>query len=126
MTENKFVEGLPKVALDFIGSVVKKVRYRKKIRQEVLEELTDHFHTALKDCGSDEEKVHAAEELIAEFGDVKMLASLIRRGKKRCRALWRTVVVRSFQTLGACVNGQNEFIICHYPTVIAFDPKTDS
>ena len=103
MSDNKSLESLPKVALDFIDAVVKKVRYRKKIRQEVCEELTDHFYMALKDCTADEEKQRVAEEVIDEFGDVKVLASLIRRGKKRCRPLWRTAVVRTFQAFGVLI-----------------------
>ena len=85
MSDNKSQECLPKIALDFIDAVVKKVRYRKKIRQEVRQELTDHFYMALKDCTTDAAKLEAAEEVISEFGDPKMLGSLIRRGKKRCR-----------------------------------------
>lgn len=103
MSGNESNVGLPKVALDFIESVVKKVRYRKKIRQEVREELTDHFYMAFKDCKTEQEKVQTAEEIISEFGDVRMLAGLIRRGKKRCRPLWRTVVVRTFQTIGISI-----------------------
>jgi len=91
---------LPKVALDFIDDVVNKVRYRKKVLQEVRDELTDHFYMALKDCTTDEEKQQVAEDVIAGFGDYKMLGSLIRRGKKRCRPLWRSVVARTFQVFG--------------------------
>jgi len=100
MSDNKSQECLPKVALDFIDAVVKKVRYRKKIRQEVREELTDHFYMALKDCVTDEGKQQVAEEVIEEFGDVKILASLIRRGKKRCRSLWMKTVVATMEVIG--------------------------
>lgn len=93
-------ESLPKTALDFIDTVVKKVRYRKKIRQEVCEELTDHFYMALKDFSTDEEKLQAVDELIAEFGDVTVLASLIRRGKKRCRPLWKKAVFVAMKVVG--------------------------
>jgi len=34
---------------------------------------------------------------------VKLLGVLLRRAKKRCRPLWRTVVARTFQTIGALI-----------------------
>jgi hypothetical protein len=34
---------------------------------------------------------------------VKLLAVLLRRAKKRCRPLWRTVVARTFQTIGVLI-----------------------
>ncbi|MBW8016012.1 MAG: hypothetical protein FVQ82_07490 [Planctomycetes bacterium] len=100
MSDNKSQDILPKIALDFIDSVVKKVRYRKKIRQEVRDELTDHFYMALKDCKTDQEKLQAAEEVISEFGEVNILGSLIRHGKKRCRPLWKKVIVTTMKVIG--------------------------
>jgi hypothetical protein len=97
---NNTDKSLPKIALDFIDRVVKNVRYRKNIRQEVRDELTDHFYMALKDCKSQEDKEQTAQELISQFGNIKQLASLIRRGKKRCRPLWRTIIARTFQVIG--------------------------
>jgi hypothetical protein len=68
-------------------------------------ELAEHFEDELRDCETDEDKEQKAKELIAEFGDANLLAVLLRRAKKRCRPLWRTVVARSFQAAGA-------FILC--------------
>jgi len=34
---------------------------------------------------------------------VKLLAVLLRRAKKRCRPLWRTIVARTFQTVGVLI-----------------------
>jgi hypothetical protein len=94
---------LPACAAEFIKLVIKKMRYRRKVRQDVLVELAAHFEDELKDCASDEEKKEKAQKLIAEFGDVKLLAVLLRRAKKRCRPLWRTVIVRTFQTIGILI-----------------------
>ena len=74
---------LPQVAVEYIDSVIKAMKYRKKVRAEVRKELTAHFADALAGCEADEEKQQVAEELIAEFGDVKLLAKLMRRAKKR-------------------------------------------
>jgi hypothetical protein len=88
---------LPKCAIDYIDEVVRKVRYKKNIRADVRAELIGHFEDALKDCTTDDDCCQSAEELITEFGDVKMLAKLIRRGKKRCRPMWKKVLIRTFQ-----------------------------
>jgi hypothetical protein len=91
---------LPVAAVEFIRLVVKKMRYRRKVGEEVEVELTAHFEDELKGCKADDEREQKAKELVGGFGDVKMLAVLLRRAKKRCRPLWRTVVARAFQTVG--------------------------
>jgi hypothetical protein len=97
---NEYADKLPKVVTEYIDAVVRKVKYRKKVRAEVRRELEAHFADALHGCESEEERQKRAQALIAGFGDVKVLAKLIRRGKKRCRPLWRTLVVRAFQLVG--------------------------
>ena len=97
--QNDF-QHLPPSAAVFIGRVIKKMRYRKKVRQDVQAELVAHFEDGLKDCTTDHAKEQAALKLIADFGDIKLLALLLRRAKKRCRPLWRKVLVRSLQMLG--------------------------
>jgi len=99
----KDYKDLPRTAVDFIESVIKKVRYRKKVRQEVRDELIDHFAMALSECNTAEEKEAAAHEMIEEFGDIKTLACLIRRGKKRCRPLWKKIIIRTFQGIGISI-----------------------
>ena len=94
---------LPVAAAEFIKLVIKKMRYRKKVREDVQAELAAHFEDELKQCPTDEEREQKAQQLIAEFGDVKLLAVLLRRAKKRCRPLWRTVVARTFQTVGVLI-----------------------
>ena len=91
---------LPAVASDYIDAVMKNMRYRRTVRQEVRQELTDHFTDALADCQTDAERNALAKDLIDGFGDVELLAILLRRAKKRCRPLWRTMVVRTFQAVG--------------------------
>jgi len=106
---------LPQVVLDFIASVIKKMRYRRKVRQEVKAELAGHFADALSDCQTDEERQAKAKQLINEFGDVKLLGKLIRWGKKRCRPLWRTMVARSFQAVGVLF-----ILLVYYCVYISF------
>lgn len=93
-------DNVPAVAIVYIDAVIKSMRYRKKVRQEVRRELTAHFADALAECGTEQERIAAAENLIKEFGDVKLLGTLLRRAKKRNRPLWRTMVVRTFQAVG--------------------------
>ncbi len=96
-------ENLPGCAAEFIKLVIRKMRYRKKIRADVQAELAAHFEDELHDCRSDEEKEQKAKQLIEQFGDAKLLAVLLRRAKKRCRPLWRTLFARTFQTAGILV-----------------------
>jgi hypothetical protein len=101
--DDKTFANLPGSAVEYINLVIKNMRYRKKARDEVREELIDHFEVYLKDCATNEEKEQKAQQLISEFGDPKLLAVLMRRAKKRCRPLWRTAVARTFQALAAMI-----------------------
>jgi hypothetical protein len=94
--DDKTFENLPGSAVEYINLVIKNMRYRKKARDEVREELIDHFEVYLKDCAANEEKEQKAQQLISEFGNPKILAILMRRAKKRCRPLWQKIFVRSF------------------------------
>jgi hypothetical protein len=96
-------KSLPTCAVEYVQQLLKKMRYRRKVRQNVQEELTAHFEDELKACTTDQERRTKAHQLIAEFGDPKLLAVLLRRAKKRCRPLWRTIVARTFQTVGVLV-----------------------
>jgi len=100
---NDEFHNLPCCATEFINLVIRKMRYRKKVRADVRAELAAHFEDALKDCQTDEEKEQLAQKLIADFGDAKMLAKLLRRGKKRCRSIWQKILVRSSQIAGLLV-----------------------
>ena len=90
---------LPSSALEYINLVIRKLRYRRKVRTEVKQELTDHFTDALADHTDSQTRDQHAQKLITEFGSPKLLARLIRRGKKRCRPLWKKVIVRTCQSI---------------------------
>jgi hypothetical protein len=98
--EESELQNLPACAVEFIKLVIKKMRYRKKVRADVQAELAAHFKDELRDCKTDEGKEQKAQQLIEQFGDAKLLGILLRRAKKRCRPLWRTVIARTFQTIG--------------------------
>ena len=97
---DKPVDLLPDRAVQFINLVARKFRYRKKVRQEVLDELVTHFEDELRGCTSEQDRDQKAQQLIAEFGDPGLLAVLMRRAKKRCRPLWAKVLIHSFQAIG--------------------------
>ena len=97
------MEHLPVDVAEFIDLIVKKMRYKRKVRRDVRQELVDHFTDALADCENENEKNEQAQKLIKQFGNAKVLAKLIRRGKKRCRPLWKKAIIRSFQGLGIFV-----------------------
>ena len=96
-------KSIPAIAVEYVHRLLKKMRYRRKVRDDVEAELTAHFEDELKDCKSGEEKEQKAKELLSDFGDLKLLAILLRRAKKRCRPLWRTVVARTFQAIGVLI-----------------------
>jgi hypothetical protein len=94
---------LPNCAADYIRDVIKKMRWQKKVRADVQAELIGHFEDALKDCKTDEEKNRTAKEIISGFGDAKLIATLARRAKKRCRPLWQKIFIKTFQTSGIII-----------------------
>lgn len=97
------IEHLPACVCEFVNRVIKKMHYRHKVQRDVRNELIAHFEDELRNLPASSEKDEKAMQLISEFGDVKLLAVLLRRAKKRCRPLWRTVVARSFQGLGILI-----------------------
>jgi len=109
------LQNLPNGAAEFIKLVIKKMRYRRKVRRDVQAELATHFEDELKVCATDEEKEQKAKKLIAEFGDAKLLAVLLRRAKKRCRPLWKKVLVRGLQVFGVIFL---YLLICSSPLII--------
>jgi hypothetical protein len=113
--QDKLFDNIPTCATEFIKLVIKKMRYRRKVRAEVMAELAAHFEDELKDCTTDEEKEQRAKQLIEQFGDVKLLGVLLRRAKKRCRPLWRKALVRSFQVLGIIFS---YLLICFSPLIM--------
>jgi hypothetical protein len=96
-------KGVPECAVEYVRQLLKKMRYRRKVRDEVKAELIAHFEDELEDCKSSEEKEEKARETLTEFGDMKLLAILLRRAKKRCRPLWRIIAERTFQAVGVLI-----------------------
>ncbi|HIJ67214.1 MAG TPA: hypothetical protein HPP87_02075 [Planctomycetes bacterium] len=97
------IEHLPDCVGKYIESVIRNMRYRRKVRNEVREELAGHFEDALADCQDDDKRNTMIEHLIEKFGDEKLLATLIRRGKKRCRPLWLKRMIRTCQAAGLLI-----------------------
>lgn len=94
---------LPSCVMEFLREVARRMRYRRKIREDVQAELTAHFEDELRDVTDPAERAKRAKWLIEEFGDIKLLAVLCRRAKKRCRPLWAKVAIRSTQAVGIVV-----------------------
>ncbi len=92
--------GLPPCAIEYIARVAKKIRYRRKVRQDVQAELTAHFEDELRDVTDPPEREKRAKLLIEEFGDAELIGVLCRRAKKRCRPLWTKIAIRSVQAVG--------------------------
>ena len=100
---NNLFKDLPTCAAEYIRLVIKKMRWKKKVRADVQAELIAHFEDALKECKSDEEKEETAKKIIADFGDAKIIAILARRGKKRCRPIWVKALIKAFQMTGVAI-----------------------
>ena len=96
-------KNLPNCAAEYIKLVIKKMKWRKSVRADVQAELIGHFEDALRDCKNEDEKETKAKELIANFGDAKLIADLARRAKKRCRPLWVKALIRTAQTTGIII-----------------------
>ncbi len=93
-------KNLPRILVDYINSLIKGVGANRRMRLEVAEEIGHHFVDAMGESADDEAKEESARELMENFGDLKMLGRLIKRGKKRCRPLWLKVFVRTMQIAG--------------------------
>ena len=91
---------LPGAVTEYIDTIIRKMRYRRKVRAEVSQELADHFADALKDCKDEQGRQQLAREMIGEFGDAKLLGILLRRAKKRCRTMRQMITARSLQVIG--------------------------
>jgi len=95
------IEKLPVSVTAFIAEVIKKVRYRRRVRRDVELELIYYFNDATSDCQTTQEKDTLAQTLIEQFGEPRFLAKLIRRAKKRCRPIWKKTLIRTAQTTAA-------------------------
>ena len=101
--DDRRYEDLPDCVAAFLSELIEHMRYRRTVREDVRTELQSHFAEELRACGSEQEKQKKAEELIAGFGDIKLLATLLRRAKRRCRPPWQTALVRAIQVIAVLV-----------------------
>ena len=119
MDRNEF-ENLPSCVREYIGLVLKKMRYRREVRREVRAELLGHFVDGLADCEDAKDRESIAEQLVADFGDIKMLGRLIKRGKKRCRPLWLKVLIGTMQIAGIlllCIIARGAYLSIGTPVI---------
>jgi hypothetical protein len=100
LTNHQSFGSMPPAVIEYIDSVIKSMRYCKAVRQDVRAELEAHFEDALTDCTGPHEHEAAIQEMIEAFGDVRFLARLIRRAKKRGRPAWQRAVIRAAQVSG--------------------------
>jgi len=63
-------------------------------------ELTAHFEDELRGCLDPGERENKSRRLIEQFGDARLLATLCRRAKKRCRPLWMRALKHTMQATG--------------------------
>jgi len=75
------IAGLPPLATETIGKVVRRSRLWRGERSDVAQELIAHFQDGL-------ESETSPEELVQKFGDARIATKLIRRAKIRCRPMW--------------------------------------
>ncbi|MFI4910810.1 MAG: hypothetical protein ACIAQZ_03985 [Sedimentisphaeraceae bacterium JB056] len=95
------VKELPQIAVEYVDDVIRKMRWRRRVREDVRQELMDHFADALNHMSGEAEREKEAQKLISEFGDAAMLGKLMRRAKKRCRPWWVKFMIRSCQVVGS-------------------------
>ena len=101
--ETSGIDHLPESVSELIDAVIEAMRYRKGARTEVRQELTDHFTDALADCTNEQEKKERIKTLIEDFGNVELLGTLIRRGKKRCQPFWLKVLTHIPHAIGVLI-----------------------
>lgn len=95
--QDRPLEPLPACVTEYIDQVIRRMRYSRRVRLEVRQELLDHCTDALADCSDPRERQAHAEELIAGFGDAKLLATLLGRAKKRNRPPLLKALLRTGQ-----------------------------
>ncbi|MBY0113656.1 MAG: hypothetical protein K2Y21_12615 [Phycisphaerales bacterium] len=97
---------LPAPLRDAIAAVCKRARLWKHERADVEAELAAHFHDGLA-------QGTAPDTLLANFGDIKAAAKLIRRGKIRNRPLWWQLQRRIGQAIAAMLLVLVAFVAVH-------------
>ncbi len=113
-------ENLPQILVDYIDSLIKGVGANRQVRLEVAEEIGHHFVDAMGESAGDEGKEESARELMENFGDIKMLGKLIKRGKKRCRPLWQKMLIGTIQVAGIlllCIIARGAYLSIGTPVI---------
>ncbi len=87
-------DGLPDVLTDLVNRVVRGTRLWPSERRDVRAELESHFREGLIELtGEGKTLSESVAHLRDDFGDPKLAAHLIRRGKKRGRPMiWKALV----------------------------------
>lgn len=116
---------LPECVVAYIESLVQSLGLRRRVCAEVRQELEGHFEDALCRVEGEPERARRAEELIAEFGEQALLATLIRRGKIRCQ---KEIAMNISGVIGAgvfvlvmvsaAVNIGSPFVFLNVPSLI--------
>jgi competence protein ComGC len=105
---------LPQIVLDYVDLIIRKMKYKRNVRQDVRAELLAHFEDALREVDNEQDRQKQAEELIRDFGDAKLLATLIRRGKKRCRSMWQKAVIQTLYVIIILLSVLCVYMICFF------------
>lgn len=86
---------LPESVRRFVDEAIRGVSWRRSVRGEVRLELLAHFEDALRQYEKPEDRELRGRQMVEDFGDLRVLRPLIRRGKSRCRPLWEKMLVAS-------------------------------
>ena len=92
---------LPEEVNALIDGLVRRAGSRR-VQHEVRRELEAHFEDALEAVPA-EEIPRCAKDLVSEFGDSRVLGSLIRRAKRRCRPPLERFVILSLKVMFAAI-----------------------
>ena len=84
---------LPESLRKLVSGVVRRTRLRRIEKMDVARELVEHFEDGIAADAS-------AEELVVDFGDPRIAATLIRRGMKRKRSWFERAVRRTVLVAG--------------------------
>ncbi len=103
---------LPAEIQELIRDIIKRSRLWKSERHVLALELVSHFADGL-------EAGKSPDELVRKFGDAKLAAKLMRRGKKRNRPVWWQVLrftVRSVEAIMLLYAGAGILLSLRHPS----------
>lgn len=94
---------LPESVRRFVEDAVRGVSWRRSVREDVRLELLAHFEDALRLYEKPEDRELRGRQMVEDFGDLRVLRPLIRRGKSRCRPLWEKMLVAGGKAVAVLV-----------------------